>query len=231
MLVVGKGLLARAFEARASAGHQDIVVFASGVSNSSEERPEEFDRERRMLAPFLAEGRRVVYFGSCGSATGDEGANTPYMRHKRDMECRVLDSGNGIVLRLPQVVGRTSNPHTLTNFLHTRILSGQAFTVWGYAERNLIDIEDVAAIGTYLVESSGPGSHVFSIAAPRSLPMPELVAIFERVLDRTARCTIELRGTPLHIDAPEAFAAARLLAINLEGAYAESIIRKYYESP
>ncbi len=230
MLVVGKGLLAGAFEAHANSDH-DFVVFASGVSKSSETRAEEFARERDMLAPFLSERRRIVYFGSCGSATGDEGAETAYMRHKRDMENRVLDSGNGVVLRLPQVVGRTANPYTLTNFLHAHIISGRSFTVWSHAERNLVDVEDVVTIGTHLVMSSGESSHVFSIAAARSLAMPEIIAIFERVLKRSACCSFESKGTPLQIEAPEALAAARLLSIDLGRGYAESIIRKYYEHP
>jgi len=150
------------------------------------------------------------------------------MRHKQAMEETVLRAG-GVVLRLPQVVGRTDNPNTLTNFLRDRILGGAAFSVWAHAERNLIDVEDVAAISTHLVSAAGPGGHVFSVATPRSLPMPEIVAIFERVLGRKACYTIEPRGTPLRIDADAAMGAARTLGIDLEGNYAESVIRKYYE--
>ena len=226
-MIVGQGLLARAFAARYGSD-REVTVFASGVSNSAETDPAAFERERLLLAPLLEGDGRVVYFGSCGSATGDA-AQTPYMRHKRAMEQWVAGSARGVVLRLPQVVGHTANPNTLTNFLRDRILSGTPFTVWADAERNLVDVDDVAAIGARLVDSAGSGAHVFSIAAERSLPMPELVAVFERVLGRAARCELQPRGAPLRIEATQAAAAARALGIDLGEGYAETVIRKYYE--
>lgn len=227
-MIVGQGLLARAFAPRYAADPA-VTIFASGVSNSRETDPAAFARERDLLRPLLEAGGRVVYFGSCGSATGDSAADTPYMRHKRAMEAMVAASPGGLVLRLPQVVGRTPNPNTLTNFLRDRIASGTPFTVWARAERNLIDVDDVAAIGARLIDGAGSGGRrVFSVAAARSLPMPAIVAIFERVLGRQARVAFEPLGSPLPIDVADALAVARELGIDLGDGYAEHVIRKYY---
>lgn len=226
-MIVGHGLLARAFAAR-YADKSDVTIFASGVSNSRTTDETAFARERALLAPLLDGPGRVVYFGSCGSTNSDPLTDTPYMRHKRAMEAMVASSPAGLVLRLPQVVGLTANPTTLTNFIRDRILSGTLFTVWTKAERNLIDVEDVAAIGARLIERGGDDGRIFSIASAASLPMPEIVAILERVLGRKAHFVTEPLGSPLRIQADQALAIADELGIDLGTGYAEAVIRKYY---
>ena len=227
-MIVGRGLLARAFEAHFG-GTTDVVVFASGVSNSLETRPSEFAREAALLRQWLdRDARRFIYFSSCG-VTADELEHTLYMRHKRSMEALALAASGGLVLRLPQVVGKTDNSHTLTNFLRDRILAGEHFTVWEHAERNLVDVNDVAAIGAALVGAPfADKSSPISIAAETSVPMPAIVSMFERALERRANCTMVNKGAPLPVDARTAVEVGARMGINLGAGYIENVIRKYY---
>lgn len=227
-MIVGKGLLAQAFEAQFGSD-SDIVIFAAGVSNSLETSTEEFSREDTFLRQALAGGaKRLVYFGSCG-VIATEAAASLYMQHKKRMEALVLSSAHGLVFRLPQVVGVTNNSHTLTNFLRDRILSGEHFTVWGRAERNLIDIDDVVAIGASLAgDFSNDCATVISIASKQSMPMPEIVTIFERTLGKSGNYSTVDKGAPLSIDTRKAVEVGKRLSINLEGGYTERVIRKYY---
>lgn len=226
-MIVGNGLLARAF-ARWHAHDTHIAIFASGVSDSFEVREEAFARERRLLDAVLARSPgRTVYF-SCCSLSDNGATETPYMRHKRGMESRVLASAGGLVLRLPQVVGPAGNPRTLANYLHARIMAGESFEVWRHAERNLIDVEDVAAIATAMIDGLDDARALRTVATPYSLGMPEIVAIFERVLARTARFTVVDKGRPLPVDATEASALAARLGIDFGPDYPERLLRKYY---
>jgi len=226
-MIIGKGLLARAFEPRFGKD-SDVIVFASGVSNSLETRSQEFAREETLLRQLLdGEVKRFIYFGSCG-VTSSESEFTPYMRHKRAMESLVLAAPHGLVLRLPQVVGRTDNPHTLTNFLRNRIVSGAHFTVWTHAERNLIDIDDVVRVGSWLATELPVEATTVSIAATCSLLMPRIVGIFERVLDRVANCSYVEKGTPMIIDTHMVESLITRLGIDLGEGYIERIIDKYY---
>jgi nucleoside-diphosphate-sugar epimerase len=226
-VIVGNGLLARAFEPHFGTA-PDVIVFASGVSNSMETRSNEFAREHMLLRQSLAVGaRRLVYFGSCG-VTSAEARSTPYMIHKESMEALVLSSTGGLVLRLPQVVGISKNTHTLTNFLHDRILSEEHFVVWARAERNLIDIDDIAAIGSALAMDAANHTLAVSIAAKQSMPMPEIVKIFERVHGKTANYSLIEKGGPLAIDTTIAVEVAERLGIDLGEGYIEKVIRKYY---
>jgi nucleoside-diphosphate-sugar epimerase len=226
-MIVGDGLLARAF-ARRYADDPHVTIFASGVSDSLEVREHAFARERELLDSVLARSTaRAVYF-SCCSLWDCDAVMTPYMRHKRDMESRVRVSAGGLVLRLPQVVGPAGNPRTLANYLHKKIMAGERFEVWRHAERNLIDVEDVAAIATAMIEGPDDAWPLRSIATPWSLGMPEIVAIFERVLARTADFTMVDKGRALPVDATEAVSLAARLGIDFGPDYPERLLRKYY---
>lgn len=226
-MIVGKGLLARAFEPYFGRDPH-VVVFASGVSNSLETRPSEFERERSLLqGPLNSGARRFIYFGSCG-VTGSESELMPYMQHKQSMEALVRSIPGGLVLRLPQVVGKTDNPHTLTNFLRDRITSGLHFTVWSRAERNLVDIDDIVRIGVRLAAESNNTITMASIAATNSLPMPEIVKIFESVLGKRANFSVVEKGEPMRIDTTLVKTVCAELGIGLGDGYIERVIRKYY---
>lgn len=224
-MIVGSGLVARAFAPRYAAD-PDTLIFASGVSNSNETQPEAFAREREMLVGYLQGNyRRVVYFGSCNVVNAQE--HSAYFQHKRAMEALVVASGRGTVLRLPQVVGCTRNPNTLTNFLRDCILQERQLTVWTGAERNLIDIEDVAAIATRMLDTDTPPS-VMAIATPWSLPMPHIVDLFEQVLGRRAQRVLVDRGEGMSIDSRFSEQVARDIGIDFGPDYPLRVIQKYY---
>lgn len=227
-MIVGRGMLARSFDAYAA--DPDILFFASGVSNSQETRAEEFRRERELLLSTMENfhGSRCVYFGSCG-VTGETATLSPYLLHKLHMERIVISRPGGIVFRLPQIVSKTPNPHTLANYLRDRILGRESFQVWSEAERNIIDIDDAFSIVQRLLETEGDrGGGGYSIASEKSLPMIEIVRIFEQILGVRAKFELVSKGDALHIHAPEALQAARELNIDLGGNYVERVLRKYY---
>jgi hypothetical protein len=144
------------------------------------------------------------------------------------MESLVLSSRGGLVLRLPQVVGVTENTHTLTNFLRDRILADEHFTVWAHAERNLVDIDDIVAIGATLVAELDESPSIVSIAAKKSLLMPEIVKIVERAVGKSANYSIVEKGSPLTIDTTAISDVSNRLGIDFGDGYIERVIRKYY---
>lgn len=226
-MIVGTGLIARAFQSFAD--DQNNIIFASGVSNSGERDPAVFSRERGLLLDFLSETRgRLVYFGSCNVVNPEQ--DSPYFEHKRAMERIVVGSGRGIVFRLPQVVGHTRNPNTLTNHLRDCIIQARPLTLWTRAQRNLIDIDDVASIARYLLASPDAPTLV-SIASPWSLPMPHLVSLFEQVLGKKAVVELVERGEQMHIDSALAEAIANDIGLDFGPDYPLRVIQKYYGNP
>lgn len=225
-MIHGTGLLASAFGAQ----HPDTGswdVFARGVSNSTETDPFAFERERDLLQACLAGTGPLVYFSSC-ALVNPPASDSPYLAHKRRMESLVLQANPGNrVFRLPQVVGSAGNANTLTNFLREKLVTGTSFTIWGRAERNLMDVDDVVSIAWNLMhEPLSPT--VVDIVAEHSLPMLEIVELLERVLGCRGNYVVQDKGDPLQVDSRHALAAAGRLGIDLGRASTERILRKYY---
>ena len=225
-MIVGSGLLARAL-APYFAADPTTVVFASGVSNSTETDATAFEREHGLLQQHIDNRpSRLLYFGSCNVTNPDQ--DSPYFNHKRRMEGLVRDAMGGLVIRLPQVVGTTGNPNTLTNHLRNHIDNGIPLKIWTRAQRNLIDVEDVAAICHHLVNNGSALPSVISVASPWTLPMREIVRIFEKVLHRRATLVEIDRGEGMVIDSALAEATAIQLGIDFGPDYPLRTIAKYY---
>lgn len=151
----------------------NATVFASGVSNSSETDPAAFEREARLLVKALDEARgRFVYFSTC-SVTDPDRAETHYVRHKLRMERLIAERDEYLILRLPQVVGRTDNPHTLSNYLASGIRNAEPLRIWVKAVRCLIDVEDVARVTLHLVERRLETNAVLDLAPPENVTLLE----------------------------------------------------------
>lgn len=225
-MIIGNGLLAKACIPHLG-DDSNVIVFASGVSNSREFDSGAFLRERQMLKEAIGCGKLLVYFSTC-SISDPELQGTPYVMHKKAMEEFVQEARDYAIFRLPQVVGKTTNPNTLTNYLCQQILSGTRFNVWQYARRNLIDVDDVALISDYLIKVAPDKKIIMPIASPLSISIPQLVEILERVLGRKAYFNLIPSGAAYEIDSRAANSVADKVGIRFDETYIERVIRKYY---
>lgn len=226
-MIIGNGLLAQAFSSAFSTEH-NLIVFASGVANSRETRPEQFARERALLESALDQDKFMVYFSTC-SIHDVELAASPYVLHKQAMEELILERATQkAIFRLPQVVGHTPNPNTLTNYLYRQIKDGTPFQIWRHARRNLIDVDDIAAIICQLVRSHQADGVITNIASPASIAIPDLVAVFESLLDKRGHYEIVEAGASYEIDVALAMATAQAAGIVFDQHYVTHLIRKYY---
>lgn len=226
-MIVGNGMIARAFSRYAD--YDSIVLFASGVANSGTTDEREFAREQELLSRTLSESgnRLFVYISTC-SVYDEDAARTPYVRHKLDMETLVSRSAaTYLVLRLPQVVGSSTNPHTLVNYLRDRIIRGEHFVVWKNAVRYLIDVTDVVRIAVHLIGHTPIRNRAINIASRPSF-VPDMVAILESIMGKRATCTILDKGRPYQIENTLSLKIAAELNIHFDDRYVESTLRKYY---
>lgn len=225
-MIVGSGLLANAFRDRFER-RDDLIVFASGVSNSSEQRASEFERERSLLAKSLSQKKKLVYFSTC-SLRDPSIRQTSYVQHKAKMESIVLEKPGNFVFRLPQVAGESTNPFILTNFLAGKILANEPFDLWVHTYRNVIDVDDVVRIAGVMIEELGGTNGTLNIACSHSVSMPVLVATFERVLRRSAKYNEIDRGGRYEIDVETSNTVASRIGISFDEKYLERVLDKYY---
>ncbi|MDL5366163.1 hypothetical protein QSH18_11150 [Xanthomonas sp. NCPPB 2654] len=229
-MIVGNGLLASAFEQKAIEA-LGATIFASGVSNSNEVDPAAYAREKKLLCEHLKLARGTfVYFSTCSIADPDRGVGA-YARHKKLMEEEVATRDDYLILRLPQVVGHTANPNTLTNFLASRIAEGVKIPLWSGAIRCLVDVEHVAAITLELLRQPRPMRVLGDIAPPEVVTMPELIDMLESVMGvRTQRELID-RGGGSRPDPELMLSLSHRLGLDISTGYTARLLRKYYGRP
>ena len=214
-VIVGSGMVGSAFaEVR---GLRGAVVYAAGPSNSSCTRQSEFDRERARLTDALQIPGLFVYI----STTSVE--DKPYTHHKHAMEQLVRERGDYLIARLPIVAGKTSNPHTLLNFLHSRIARSEEFDLHLRARRNVIDVADVAEIVGWLVRN-GARNETVNVAAPHDYGILDIVRVFQRITGKHAIFTRVDAGDWADLDVRRIADAP----VDFSGDYLERTLARYY---
>lgn len=118
-MIIGNGDIASVLPDR-----DDLLFFASGVSNSQETREEEFERELELLSK-QDRKEHVVYFSSLSVFY----ANTPYTQHKLNVESAIKRAfRESTIIRIGNITWGT-NPHTLINFIRNKITNKEQFEI------------------------------------------------------------------------------------------------------
>ena len=116
-MIVGTGDIASVLNDRDGA-----IFFAAGVSNSSEKRESEFNREYELLNK-QDKNKCIFYFSSI--AIDDISKNSEYLQHKRRMELFIKSNfENYNIIRIGNITWGT-NPNTFINYIRNKIKNGE----------------------------------------------------------------------------------------------------------
>lgn len=223
-MIVGKGLIANLFT---EVDLDEVVFFASGVSNSSETRKGEFLREQNLVEDTLANNpeKLFVYFSTC-SIYDSSKYNSLYVLHKLHIEEIIKQKAKHfLILRVSNAVGRGGNPNLLMNYLSRQILNDQELVVHQQATRNLIDVEDVKNI-TMKYIASKDWNKIINVAYKENFNIPEIIEVFEQILNKKANKNIENKGEHYSIDVHE---LDYVFDLSDKTDYLHQLIEKYYE--
>jgi len=236
MLVEGRGMIARAFEA-VSGLALPCVVFERSVGNSQTNDESQYARERLLLLDALAHARRsaegLVYFSGMpiyGDFSVVVTETTPcrpitrYGRHQAECEELIRQSqAPYLIVRLPNVVGPSSNPHQLIPALVRQIRAGEV-RVQQQATRDLIDVEDVVRLTVRLLQNGWKNETVI-VASGRSIAVPEIVAIASRLLGAHPRSVPVTGGNVQRFDVSRL--REMVGEVQFDEAYAANIMHRY----
>lgn len=118
-MIVGKGNIASVLQDR-----EDLIFFAAGVSNSSETKQEEFQREILLLLE-QDKKKHLVYFSSL-SIYRD---NNAYNNHKRHMERLVKMHWRFYTIVRIEVIAWGKNPTTIHNVFRSKLQNGEPIQI------------------------------------------------------------------------------------------------------
>ncbi|RQO39120.1 hypothetical protein DBR39_09015 [Chryseobacterium sp. KBW03] len=182
-MIIGNGILANAVRLY---DKEDVIFFASGVSNSLEKNPAEFEREISLMKLVISQypDKKMIYFSTC-SIYDPSKTDSPYVMHKLAIENVIAEQCSSyIIFRVGNAVGRGGNPNTLINFLKNSILSENKLTIHSNARRILIGTDDIASfVGKYMENFN---NEIINLAYPYQYALPEILTQLEDHLAKNA---------------------------------------------
>ena len=178
-IVIGNGLISNAYKNfldQKEFVDNSVIILASGVSDSLEKNSDNFVREYELIKKVIIDNPNsyFIYFSSCFV---ESGLDTPYIRHKLNMEKNIkLLAKRFTIFRIPQVVGLVSNKTIVSDFTR-KIIYRDKIIIQKNSSRNLIDVEDIVRISIFLVNKKAICGKIVNISTKYSAS-PKQIAIY-----------------------------------------------------
>jgi len=211
--IIGNGQLANVFK---NLDLSNVVIFASGVSDSNCIDKKQFEREKILLLKTIKKNSNkiIVYFSSCVLSAPRYKKNTYYI-HKENMEELIKKySKKYYIFRMPQLFGKLQNHKTLINFLYESIKYQKKFQIYDEAYRYVIEINDVRIIVEEFINNSKTNITV-DIANPFRYKVIDIVSAFEELLDKKALYDIIKKEDKYILDLTELISFINKNSINV----------------
>ena len=113
-MIIGNGSIANVLKDR-----EDIIFFASGVSNSSCIDEKEYEREFNLLKT-VSTDNHIVYFSNLGIYYKQD----RYTRHKRDIEEYIRNNYKSYTIVRIEVCEWVTTPNTILNVFKKQLSQG-----------------------------------------------------------------------------------------------------------
>lgn len=228
-MIIGNGFLASAFNHQIE---ENLVIFASGVSDSSCTDGRSFLREEQLLLNTIAEtqDKFFIYFSSCGVISHDL-LGVPYYRHKLKMEQIICSTHpQYLIFRLPQVIGKSRNNKTLVNNFFESVSAGHKITLHRFSKRYFIDIDHIVLFVVHVYKGKVLKNKIVNIACPIEYTALELLQVIETLTGLSANYQLEDSGSSYSLDTSMFSNEAPILQIELSDSYLMRAIQKHYVS-
>ena len=219
-MIIGNGVIANSM---VKIDSDELLIFASGVSNSKNIDINKFNREKKLLIETIKnnKNKKLIYFSSISSYI----ENKLYSKHKKNSE-NIIKSKlkDYIVVRLPQILGKNGNKNNIINFFFDRINNNKKIDIID-TYRSIIDIEDLVKIVNYLVELKYNG--IISINYIEKIKVLDIINIIEKIKNKSFIIN-STKKQNINIDNNSEFVEKMFcdLSINKKN-YNEKIINKY----
>ena len=227
-MIIGNGLIASLFT---ECDQENIIFFASGVSNSLETKKEEFLREENLIKKTITENpnKVFIYFSTC-SIYDSSKAESQYVLHKLKMEQIIIQlCPQYLILRLSNAVGNGGNSNLLMNYLVRSVKNNEIINVHTKATRNLIDVEDIKNITNQLIDKQY-FNKIINIAYPENYTIIEILEIMEKFYQTKLYLNLVKSGSGYGIDTHDVESYFIQHALTNKETYLHKILEKYYSN-
>jgi nucleoside-diphosphate-sugar epimerase len=230
IVIIGNGMVACA--CKSLSGWDEDILYASGVSNSSEHRKELFDKEIELIKFHLSKiqgNSTFVYFSTTSIMDPSKSMNA-YIKHKLEIEEMLRSENvNHLIVRLPNLVGISRNPHTLTNFFAESIRSNKPIRLIKNAVRHLIDADDLSSILNGIKSTFGKLKTTVDVETNNPLTAQQILHLMENALRKKAEVIESVEPVSSIQIKVDVFSNAKYI-FETPVNYHRDLINKYYSS-
>jgi UDP-2-acetamido-2,6-beta-L-arabino-hexul-4-ose reductase len=182
-MVIGNGLIGTGF-LNSKINHDNLIIFASGVSNSKETDVNRYAKEKELLLKTIKENKNLkfIYFSSILTGIME---NT-YYSHKLELEKIIIDNcENYLIFRVPQIIGFNGNKNNLLNSFIESIKTGSEIKICKDTYRALIDIKDLVSVVDYCVDKIN--NQIIKFSSIQKISVDKLVSDISKLINKKAK--------------------------------------------
>ena len=230
--IKGKGFVAKNFKKTlAFLKKNNTIVYAAGISNSKTKNKSHLKREFNEIKNFKnhINNKMLVYISTC-SVSDDSRNKSLYVKNKIKIEYFIKKNFKKfIILRLPELVGKSKNPNTLMNFFFNKIKNKKKIKIFSGVERNLLDIDDAVKISKFIIKNKKNYNRTFNIMNKYFYNPEKIVKVFEKTLKIKANYVIiKKKKKKWKMNYKQIHKITDQAKINFDKNYCKKIIKKYY---
>lgn len=183
--IIGSGFLAKYFRKHNLFLKQNnLILYVSGVSNSLLKDKKKYNKDFNKVKKIkrTIKKNKFIYISSC--AIFDPARNSSrYIKNKVRIEKYIKKNfDNYKIIRLPELVGKSNNKSTLTNFFYNKIKKKQIINIFKNTKRNILDVEDAVKLVIFFLKAKFKTNEINISNIYFYTPL-KLVKTFEKLLN------------------------------------------------
>lgn len=164
----------------------NYIIYAAGISHSKTKSKKSLNRELNLFKIFSKNNfsKKVIYI-STADVTNNVLNKSLYVKNKIQIEKLIKKKfKNYIILRLPQIIGKSKNKNTLINYFYFYIKNNKPLVLIKNFKRNVLDIDDILKLLKIIVYSKKTKNKVIILSNKYSVEPIDIVKIFEKKLNK-----------------------------------------------
>ena len=230
--IIGKGFIAKnLYKISNTIEKSDYIIYAAGISNSREKSNNNFKKEINLFKKFIAKNQnnKIVYI-STADVTNNLKKKSRYVKNKIKIEKLIKKCfKNYIIIRLPQIIGKSKNKNTLINFFNDKIKKGKKIELLNNVKRNLLDINDVLKMIKTILINKKTERKIIILSNKYSLKPIEIIKILELKQRKKAKYYFKETNKQIwNLNFNKNFKYFNKAKIKFDKDYFKKVINKYY---
>ena len=118
--------------------------------------------------------------------------NKPYVKNKIKIEKIIKNlSKEYLIIRLPEIIGKNKNLHTLSNFFFNKIVNKLSFVLYKNVKRNILDVDDALKECIKIIKINKNKNNTINLLNKTFYSPEKIVTNFEKILLLKAKFKIK----------------------------------------